>query len=127
MGNIKYLCMSDMHFGADNSLLTNLGPADTGVDPSKPSEVLTQLVACLRALISQNSEGVRPTLVLNGDIFEFALSTDNLAAMAFQRFMELAMPSDASQRLFDNKIIYIPGNHDHHLWESAREIQYSRY
>src|SRR5262249_41510481 len=27
----------------------------------------------------------------------------------------------------DNKIIYIPGNHDHHLWESAREIQYSRY
>ena len=25
------------------------------------------------------------------------------------------------------KIIYVPGNHDHHLWESARETQYVDY
>ena len=70
---------------------------------------------------------MRPTLILNGDIFEFALSTDNVAAMAFQRFLELSMPQDEGNRLFDSKIIFIPGNHDHHLWESAREIQYASF
>jgi hypothetical protein len=47
--------------------------------------------------------------------------------MAFQRFLELAMPVDQDARLFDPKIIYIPGNHDHHLWESAREVQYAKH
>jgi Calcineurin-like phosphoesterase len=125
MSNIRYVCISDMHLGADSSVLTNLGP--TGVDPSKPSDVLVALVGCLRTLIAQNSDGARPTLILNGDIFEFALSTDNLAAMAFQRFLELAMPADPGARLFDPKILFVPGNHDHHLWETAREIQYANY
>ncbi len=127
MPEIRYVCISDTHFGADNSVLTHLGPGTGAVDPSRPSEVLSCLAQCLRALISRNPNGVRPTLILNGDIFEFALSTDNLAAMAFQRFIELAMPPDPAARLFDPKIFFIPGNHDHHLWESAREIQYARY
>jgi hypothetical protein len=41
--------------------------------------------------------------------------------MAFERFIELIMPKD--EELFKT-IIYIPGNHDHHLWELARETQY---
>jgi hypothetical protein len=47
--------------------------------------------------------------------------------MAFQRFLELAMPENGLNRIFDKKIIYIPGNRDHHLWEVARERQYSDY
>ena len=116
-----------MHFGAANSVLTNLGRGDDAVDPSVPSDVLIQLINCLRALIAENSMDIKPTLILNGDIFEFALSTDNLAAMAFQRFLELAMPRAKNDRLFAPKIVYIPGNHDHHLWESAREIQYANF
>jgi hypothetical protein len=127
MPEIRYACISDTHFGADNSVLTNLAPGTGGVDPSKPSDVLVCLVDCLRDLIARNPADARPTLILNGDIFEFALSTDNLAAMAFQRFIELAMPPDPAARLFNPTILFIPGNHDHHLWESAREIQYSRY
>ena len=127
MSDIKYVCISDMHFGADNSVLTNLGVGDERVDPSIPSQVLVKLVDCLHELISHNSQGKRPTLILNGDIFEFALSTDNVAAMAFQRFVELAMPERAADRLFADNIIYVPGNHDHHLWESAREKQYADF
>lgn len=127
MPDVHYVCISDTHFGADNSLLTNLGSGTGEVDPSGPSEVLLRLVQCLRALISHNTGGARPTLVLNGDIFEFALRPDNFAAMAFQRFVELTMPPQPEARLFDPKIFFIPGNHDHHLWESAREIQYSIY
>ncbi len=127
MADIEYVCISDMHFGADNSILTNLGVGDGKVDPSFPSQVLVALVDCLRELISHNSQGKRPTLILNGDIFEFALSTDNIAAMAFQRFIELTMPESATDHLFADRIVYIPGNHDHHLWESAREEQYADF
>ena len=41
--------------------------------------------------------------------------------MVFERFIELIMPP--GKELF-KEIIYMPGNHDHHLWESARETQY---
>jgi len=78
----------------------------------------------LRHLIAQNQLGKRPTLILNGDILELALTTTNQAAMAFERFVELIMPQGGE--LFE-RIIYIPGNHDHHLWETARETQYIDY
>ncbi len=124
---IKYVCISDMHFGADNSVLTNLSGNCVCADPTQPSDVLNNLVNCLRVLLAENEAGCRPQLILNGDIFEFALATDNYAGMAFQRFLELAMPADPGQRIFDDEIFYIPGNHDHHLWEGAREIQYADY
>jgi hypothetical protein len=115
-----------MHLGASNSLLTNLTPDGAYVDPTKPSPVLEQLVNCLREIISKNEKPEKPTLVLNGDILELALATDNLAAMAFERFAELILPQQG-EPLFNNRIFYIPGNHDHHLWETAREAQYVRY
>jgi UDP-2,3-diacylglucosamine pyrophosphatase LpxH len=125
--DIRYVCMSDMHFGADNSLLTHLSSQDGPVDPRHPSKVLVYLVDGLRALIRENTGRTRPTLILNGDIFELCFGTANLAAMAFQQFLELAMPEKKSERLFDDTIIFIPGNHDHHLWVSCREHHYARY
>ena len=125
MSKIKYVCLSDMHLGAENSLLTKLTDDCSDTEPTKPSPALVQLVECLRSLIKPNGDD-KPTLVLNGDILELALTTDNLAAMAFERFIELILPADESRRLF-REIIYIPGNHDHHLWETARETQYVNY
>ncbi len=124
MPDIRYVCLSDLHFGAEDSLLTNLKTASTDPDPSQASPVLKQLVECLNTLISRNEGREKPTLILNGDILELALTTDNQAAMVFERFIELIMP--AHGKLF-GKIIYIPGNHDHHIWESARETQYVNY
>lgn len=63
----------------------------------------------------------RPNLVHNGDVLEFALATDNVAAMAFDRFIDLAF--DPADPLFAPVVYYVPGNHDHHLWEVARERQ----
>jgi hypothetical protein len=64
-------------------------------------------------------------LILNGDILELALANANVAAMAFLRFIELAIPP-SGEALFD-RIIYIPGNHDHHIWEIDRETQFLNY
>ena len=125
MADIKYVCLSDMHLGAENSLLTKMTEDCADTEPSKTSPVLEQLVECLRALICHN-KGDKPTLILNGDILELALTTDNFAAMAFERFIELILPPDENMRLF-KKMVYIPGNHDHHLWEIARETQYVNF
>lgn len=124
MPDICYVCLSDTHFGEEDGLLTNLRTASTETDPTKPSPVMEQLADCLRDLISKNVEKKKPTLILNGDILELALSTTNEAAMVFERFIELIMPR--GKELFE-RIIYIPGNHDHHLWELARETQYLNY
>jgi UDP-2,3-diacylglucosamine pyrophosphatase LpxH len=122
MPDIRFVCLSDMHFGEEDSLLTNLKTASTDTDPSKPSPVIEQLVVCLEHLISRNEDkAVKPTLILAGDILETALCETNEAVMAFERFLEIVLRPD--YRLFD-RIIYIPGNHDHHVWESARETQY---
>lgn len=125
MPDIRYVSLSDMHLGALTSLLTNLKTASDVVDPTRPSPVLESLVECLRFLIAKNEDQTRkPTLILNGDILELALAEDNIAAMAFERFIDLIMPQN--QEIFD-RIVFIPGNHDHHLWETARETQYVEY
>ncbi len=121
--DIRYVCLSDLHLGAELSLLTRLmpgtPPGSPKVDPQQASLVLVELMNCLRYLIKDQSR--KPTLILLGDILELALANDNVAAMVFERFLELAMP--AGGELFE-KMVYVPGNHDHHLWESARETQY---
>ena len=128
MSDIRYICLSDLHLGAENSILTSLTPASSEggtsqADPSKPNAVMLRFADCLRLLVSQNKDGRKPTLVLNGDILELALADVNRAAMVFERFMELTMKP--GEELFDPVIYYNPGNHDHHLWEAARETQYN--
>ena len=86
---------------------------------------MVALVDCLRDLISRNENPEPPTLVLGGDVLEFALATDNVAAMVFDRFVELTMAGP--DRLFDRTVYFVPGNHDHHLWEGAREKHYAEY
>jgi predicted phosphodiesterase len=120
--DIRYVCLSDMHLGEEDSLLTHVNQENGEADPTEKSPVLLELATSLNYLIARNKDQTRkPTLILLGDILELALTTDNLAAMAFERFLELFMAPN--YELFE-KIIYIPGNHDHHLWESARETQY---
>src|SRR5690349_17082482 len=125
MPDIRYVCLSDMHLGAQNSLLTNLTPNNLSSDTSVTSPVLTSLVECLKTLIAQNESKEKPTLILAGDVLELALTTENIAAMAFERFIELILPANGEPLFKD--IFYIPGNHDHHLWETARETQYVNY
>jgi hypothetical protein len=120
--DIRYVCLSDMHLGAENSLLSHVPLGSATVDPLNASPVLQGLVNCLRYLILCNDPlAPKPTLILLGDILELALADDSAAAMVFWRFLDFAMPP--GRELF-GEIIYVPGNHDHHLWESARETQY---
>ena len=124
MTDIRYVCLSDMHLGEEDSLLTNLQTAKSIIDPLSPSPVMTGLVKCLEHLLGENKDGDKPTLILNGDILELALTTTNNAAMVFEQFIQLIM---APGKEFFKEIIYVPGNHDHHQWEIARESQYANH
>lgn len=125
MSEVRWVCLSDTHFGAENSILSHVPAGGTSVDASTPGPVLTALVDCLADLTRRGCGGRRPTLVLNGDILELALAQDNVAAMVFDRFIDLAF--GGPDPIFDDTIVFVPGNHDHHLWETARERQYADY
>ncbi len=125
MPDVRYVCMSDLHFGAQNSLLTSVSGDAATADPASPSECLTAFVDCLAELVATNDDqGVKPVLILNGDILELALATEDVAIRAFEHFVRLALEE---RDLFDHTIHYVPGNHDHHTWETTRERQYAAY
>ena len=93
MPDIRYVCLSDMHLGEEDSLLTQLVSGQ--VAATEPSPVLVSLAECLKWLISNNEVKERkPTLILNGDIPEIALTTVNQALMAFECFVRLVMPEE---------------------------------
>ena len=122
MTGLRYVCLSDVHFGAANSLLTSVGD-DARAEPLAPSPVLVALVDCLRSLITGGSGARKPTLVLHGDVLDLALSSNRDSAMAFERFVELAWPA-RGESLFDDRVICVPGNHDHALWDGAAKQLY---
>lgn len=117
--DIRYIAVSDVHLGADNSILTAT-IEDTGrVDTSRPSPVMVLLVDCLRALVAGNAGDTRPTLIAHGDLVDLALSEPARAVAVFGQFVMALLSTD--RPLIDDEIVLLPGNHDHLIWEYTRE------
>lgn len=125
MAEIQYICLSDLHFGAYNSLLTYTS-SDGKLDAIKKSDALINFLNILEEIVSKVNKKRKAKFIFNGDIFELALANTNEAVMTFDSFLELAYTKNRKD-LFSSKMIFIPGNHDHHLWETARERQYLEY
>ena len=74
MPDIRYVILSDLHFGAQNSLLSNVstetGSGRSTVNPDEASAVMRCMVDCLQDLIVANDDWALPTLVLGGDVLE---------------------------------------------------------
>jgi len=58
MPHIRYVCLSDLHLGEEDSLLTNLSGEE--IDPFHPSPVMCQLVGCLRHQIAESRDRQSP-------------------------------------------------------------------
>jgi len=123
MAAIRYVCLSDLHLGEEDGLLTNID-GEGRLDFSSPAPVLKELAGRLEGLIEAINGGEAPTLVLCGDVLEMALAEVNEALLAFGQLMALVL--GGGRELF-REVIYVPGNHDHHVWEMAREAQYRQY
>ena len=118
MPDVRYVCLSDLHFGARGSLLTRLEHADE-VDLDDASPALVALLEALGTLVDANESSEPPALVLAGDVLELALMSSGVAAMVFDQFVAHAFAP--GHRRFAPTVYYVPGNHDHHLWERLRE------
>jgi hypothetical protein len=125
MSRICAVCLSDLHLGSASSVLTAVDPNTLEADIHKKSSVLVSLVDCLKAVLFGHRGTKKPSLVLAGDVLELALATTNVAATVFTQFLELLL--EDGELPVNRTIVYVPGNHDHHLWETARERQYASY
>jgi len=122
MSDIRWISLSDLHLGERNSLLSDVRPGTLDVDPLSASPTMKALVDCLCALVVNQDS--KPNLVLHGDILEFATAPARRALMVFERFVQLTLVGQDGQDALFDKVVYVPGNHDHHIWVSARETQY---
>lgn len=111
---IKYIVLSDLHLGEEDSLFT----------PSREGNynLLNAFSKSLQSLVSSNENEELPTLILNGDIIGLSFSTYQESLTVFDQFIK----SLAVEHEICNQIAYIPGNHDHHIWQLAMESQYRR-
>ena len=112
--SIKYIVLSDLHLGEEDSLFTPTKKGD--------NRLLSVFADSLQSLVESNGSEDKPTLVLNGDILGLSFSTYQESLTVFDQFIR-ALTKDHN---ICNQIAYIPGNHDHHIWQLAMESQYRR-
>ena len=55
-----------------------------------------------------------------GDVLDMGLSPMGDVAAAFRCFVEAVMQDEAGP-VFAPRVLYVPGNHDHHLWRIAQD------
>ena len=120
--NLLFVSMSDLHLGEEDSVLTNLSLGKPMPQPNGPGPCMLALVNYLHAIKGELNKGKPiPFLILNGDILDLAISTYPISATYFRLFLtELA-----KRKLFD-RLIYLPGNHDHGLWSLIRDTHFAK-
>jgi 3',5'-cyclic AMP phosphodiesterase CpdA len=100
------LVLSDLHFGEESSVLHYGQKYKKGEQP---------LVNRLVELIKGSSANKKvPFLIIAGDMLDLSLASIQDAVTDFRMFAEDV------HKLFDN-FVYIPGNHDHHIWRTLQE------
>ena len=112
--SISHVVLSDIHMGARDSIMTHLGAHEEIADG--PSQVLSAFTDGMRATL----DGVQPQLVLLGDALDLGLSPFGDVSKSFLQLLDAFYPQGGTD-IFARDIIYIAGNHDHHLWRMAQD------
>ncbi len=113
--SIRHVVLSDLHLGARDSLLTHVH--GSGEIADGPSEVLDAFANGMRETLTDQEN---PQLVLLGDALDLGLSPFGDVSKSFLQLLDAIFPADGPD-LFDREIIYVAGNHDHHLWRMAQD------
>lgn len=123
------VCISDFHIGERYGGATrNPGnPEDYLKLDSSPKDfvyVRKQFIDFLKSCRTvTRKHGKTEYLIILGDMWDMAMNNQedslSLSALLFHRLDELNEGIGLSD-LFE-KVIYVPGNHDHHFWEMLQE------
>ncbi len=106
------LILSDVHLGDEDGVLSpEPKPGFERLGDLFVRSELTSLLARVRALVAARGARI-PFLVIDGDVWDTAVRTVAEVAALSRRFF----PAIRLDELF-GAAIFVPGNHDHHLWE----------
>ncbi|MCK4821845.1 metallophosphoesterase [bacterium] len=100
------IVLSDLHLGEESSVLHYGQKFKKGKQP-----LVNKLIKLLKETLSNETI---PFLILAGDTLDLSLASVQGAVADFRLFLE-----DVHE-FFDN-FVYIPGNHDHHMWRTLQE------
>jgi len=107
MSNIKTaLALSDLHLGRDVSYLNSREKTRYQKNRGAVLELLNRL-------------GPQDEIILNGDILELSLGGLDEVYDDVKEFFSLLSETGPYK-----KIVYVPGNHDHHFWRTLGEQVY---
>jgi UDP-2,3-diacylglucosamine pyrophosphatase LpxH len=120
MGKLKYVVLSDLHLGAHSSLFTHIGPNRKARYRTKSATLCAFAAALHETVAVLADEADPPVLVLMGDVLDLGISKTGQVAAAFLPFVDALFPAGNTQR-FASDIVFVPGNHDHHLWRVAQD------
>lgn len=121
---VRLVCLSDLHLGAKESLLSSYD--EKGRVADQPSPLLAKLAKGLRNTIMSMAPTQPVKLVLLGDVLDLGLSPMGNVGSNLLNFLTALFPSGKAGETapFARDILYIPGNHDHHVWRMAQDEQY---
>ena len=100
------IVLSDLHLGEESSVLHYGQKFKQGKQP-----LVKKLISLIKKEVTEDSI---PFLILAGDTLDFSLASTEDAVLDFRLFLEDIIG------LFD-AFVYIPGNHDHHIWRTLQE------
>ncbi len=126
--------MSDFHIGEVYGAVTRVLPKDktkanyeSCVVNGKTIYYRKEVAELINSLDRQLGEkGKIPYLILLGDIFDMAVHDESDALnLAYTFFNEVRFTKNKRTFIsYFNNIIYLPGNHDHHVWKMLQEEYY---
>jgi len=105
---IELIAISDLHLGVEDSCLTSAGNSCPCLDA---------LIEVWEKELPKDSQ--KPILVIIGDLLDLSLASYSESMPATKNFFAKIVGAD----LFRD-IIYIPGNHDHHIWHHIVEEKF---
>ncbi|MFT7593224.1 MAG: hypothetical protein ACI8R4_000537 [Paracoccaceae bacterium] len=115
--NLLYVCLSDMHSGALSSVLTPLD-AQFRYDPDATSATAATFGAAIGATLKTLvGEQVPPDLLLLGDALDMSFSSPSQSSEVLTAFLGEIYETEG---ILSNRIVFLPGNHDHALWTAER-------
>lgn len=136
----RAMFMSDFHIGEvyggvsrilpnNDTLIQGYITAAIGNDTIYYRKEINDIVHSLDSITHYSGEKI-PYIVLLGDIFDMAVHDEadalNLSHLFFTKVTFESNYSQGSRSFisfFDN-IVYLPGNHDHHVWKMLQEEYY---
>lgn len=118
----NYVCLSDLHLGAKYSVFSSRDDKTGLYQSNQNPDCLVEFVTRLRSFVPKAFESDAaelPTLIILGDLLDFSFGTTDDIVNAFTQLIQLLFGDDTP--LFDSEIIYVPGNHDHRIWQSTKD------